>query len=301
MSGRGRGAFPKGTMTNNTGPLTRSAALALSEANANRNIIEFTTPSTFDQNGSGQADATIFDKQVNDFVDSQIPDETERARRGLELINQSPTASQTAADAEQRTAGINRQEVEKIIADSMRLQTESLTQRFSAMMVNYMNDLRPRDEPPAQRPRPQPHYRPNPGFANPSEPNDSYQNLFTRPPQASHNISCSSSANNRSNYIRKEDFSEIKFDGKSMNVRQFIFKLRTLKEANDVSWEYIVKNFYRCVKDHADTWYWGLVQKVEQAGLKLTWNILQDALENDFGGRQAETLPLFTGGTKTCI
>lgn len=54
-------------------------------------------------------------------------------------------------------------------------------------------------------------------------------------------------------HIRKEDFSEIKFDGKSMSVKQFIFKLKTLKEANDVSWEYIIKNFYHCVKGSADT------------------------------------------------
>lgn len=65
--------------------------------------------------------------------------------------------------------------------------------------------------------------------------------------------------------------------------------MRSLKESNDVTWDYMIKNFHRCVKGYADTWHQALKKKLEAANLKLTWNVLQDALENDFGGQQSDS------------
>lgn len=195
---RGRGAILKGTKpVNNKGPATRSNTLAMSQAN------EFTTPSTFDQNENTDDG---YHKQVNDFVQSNIADHTERSRMGLELVNKSPDASQSEGIGEQpiiNNNSVNRQEVEEIIAASIRHQIELMTERFSSMMVNYMNEIRAHSAAEHVR-RPEAQNLPNRGFANSSEPNDSYQNLFSRPQPPNVNGPDVPHGNNRSNYTYKK-------------------------------------------------------------------------------------------------
>ena len=286
MSARGRGR-PSLGKNDPKGPLTRSRAAHLNN--------DFETPINSDQH---EEEAT-FENEVEEFVNEQIEDPIERARRGLELLNRSPSNSvsqQKTADPPATTTTTNKEpqpsmsfsEVDALIAERLDTQTRLLTEQFGMMMYNCMADFR-RSQNNSNNNQPQVPPK-NTRFAASSEQNnsqDSYQNLFTRASHANENYP-STSNNSRSNYIRKEDLAEIKFDGKNMGVKQFLFKLKTLKEANDVSDEYIVKNFYRCVKDNADTWYWNLVQRMDKANLKLTWVVLKDALENDFGGRQTD-------------
>lgn len=280
---RGRGAKPKTSTTTNAGPLTRSTALATGVGNA------FLTPGNFEIDSNKEPDvtnSTLFEKEVDAFITENVNDQVERAQRGIDLINQSPYSSKIQLEV----GCISRDEIKKMIGESLKMQADALMVQFSTMMSTGLAELRASTNnraPPDENPeRPQAEAR----SVNTTQPVDSYQNLFTGPPPGNPNVSHSSSVSNRSNnnFIKKEDLAEIKFDGKSVSVKQFIFKLRTLKEANDVSWDYIVRNFFRCVKGSADTWYWSLVQKIDAAGLKLSWEILQSALENDFGGRQSD-------------
>lgn len=287
MSGRGRGQLPIGT----GGPVLRSQ---------NKKNLQFQTPANDVEATSDEGDGTVFNKEVDEFVNQRIDDEAERARRGLELLAKSPGAGKKSQNQQQnatstsQTDAMNYAEVNQLIAERLDLQSRILTEQFSAMMINQMSGIRKSINDAYRQNAPQPEARPTGAFAASSEQNnsrDSYQNLFTQHPSMGGDrdaIVERSSSSTRSNFIRKEDFAEIKFDGKSIGVKQFLFKLRTLKEANDVSWEYVVKNFYRCVKGHADTWYWGLVQRMDNAGRQLTWPVLKDALENDFGGRQTD-------------
>lgn len=287
----GRGSVPKGK--NNNTVLSNYDLRGGPKGPGNQES-EFETPINThpalvgDDNLNPSRTPGEFDKEVEDFVNTNIGDETTRALKGLQLINRSPHSSQMGATA-LPVDHISRKEVTKIIEETMRHQTVILTEKFNAMMGNCIAEMRRATERqiPAEEVPPRPATARNVEF---SETNDSYQNLFTRQSLGNPNVSHSSSMSNRmsSNFIKKEDLAEIKFDGKTTSVKQFLFKLRTLKEANDVSWDYITKNFFRCVTGSADTWYWSLVQKLDTAGLKLTWEILQGALENDFGGRQSD-------------
>lgn len=289
MSGRGRG---KKMDQRKVGPVTRQMTKNLAgdfETPSNYNDAEEENPSQTGANGSD------FREEVEQFISETIEDETERARRGLLLLQKSPTASQTDTTnttqkkSENATNVVNRNEIDKMISDKMKVQTEILTERFSTMMVKcfeqFKNDIEESNAQPIAPVLPPRNQR---FEQSSSDRNNTFPNLFTRPDfHGAPNDPHHSLISNRSNFIKKEDFAEIKFDGKA-SVRQFLFKLRTLKEANDVSWEYITKNFYRCVKDSADIWYWGLAQKVEEKGMTLTWDVLKSALENDFGSRQTD-------------
>lgn len=297
MSGRGRGNLPT-KLPKPTGVTTRSISAALAAAAQNPN--EFNTPRNFQDaddeenlpagnDRPNNDEQSRLDESINAFINANIPDEMERARRGLDLIHKSPLASQAASQNIDKPSenSLTHAAVERMIAESMKAQTDILTERFSCMMVNCMNQLKRTQELQEVRPGRESVHQNN-NIPSSSEPNESFANLFSRRQQSLSNHSNILNQSTRPQYIKKEDFAEIKFDGNSIGVKQFIFKLRTLKEANDVSWDYIVKNFYRCVKGHADTWYWNLVQKLDTQGLKLSWEVLKSALENDFGGRQTD-------------
>lgn len=296
--------MPRGKTTSNRGKTPSMRGVNVGAGPSTRtttrtgrlHLEDFETPANVRDPENGVS----FDEEVENFIDENIEDPVERARRGLEIIGRSPGNSQQNSIRENNppvpppqpertvTSPMTHAEVDALIAERLDAQTRLLSEQFAYMMHNSLADFRRSLKAAADPPK-------TAQFAASSGPDqDSYENLFSEPPPRNNpNTVPDPSQNyasslNRHNFIRKEEFSEIKFDGKTMSVRQFIFKLKTLKEANEVSWDYIVKNFYRCVKDHADTWYWSLVQKLDSAGLKLSWNILKDALERDFGGRQVD-------------
>lgn len=275
------------------GPLTRSQAQNMFDG-LNNNVNN--TNELSNSNMSDQNEKTVEPQGAAGGRVGKDPilSEVERAKRGLHILNNTASFQQTPVSTNIRQGliteeAIGREEVKKILAEGMKAQTDSMTRRFTEMMTICIAELR--GNPPRESVPPEVHHQPNipnAGFATSSEPNDSYQNIFGRRQNINQSNQEHLSAHHNRAFIRREDFLDICFDGKNMSVRQFIFRLSRLKESNDVTWEYIVKHFYRCVKGYADTWYCALVKKVENAKLDLTWNVLKDALENDFGGRQTD-------------
>ena len=74
---------------------------------------------------------------------------------------------------------------------------------------------------------------------------------------------------------------DLKYDG-TTSIERFIMKVDIIRQANFMSWDYIVSQFHCLIKKPADRWYWSWVYGKQRENIQVTWSLLKEALISHF-------------------